>query len=81
MSAQGHEGIIAGGRERILGSPNYVRRAQEIRERIEARYAEELVGASFVKRLALRSRMIREMRKELERLAPRHAFYLSKQHA
>lgn len=48
-----------------------------VREAVEAKYAEELAQAGFLGWLLLRQRMETEIRRELDRLAPRNALYFA----
>lgn len=67
--------FVANGRARILRSKEYRQKEAELRQEVWRKYEEEYAELDLIGRLLLRSRMRREVEEELERLAPRDAFY------
>jgi hypothetical protein len=51
-------------------------RKEEVEETVRARYSERLADAGLLRRLCLSLRIRREIRQELERLAPPDAMFL-----
>lgn len=69
--------FVADGQDRILEDPNAQAELAAAIAAIRARYALALTDASFLRRLVLRSRLKRELREAVERLAPSAALYLA----
>lgn len=64
-------GIVADGRERVVAVE-----LPRIRREVRARYADRRVSSGFWQRLRLRRLIRREIRAELERVAPPSALYV-----
>jgi hypothetical protein len=71
--------IVASGRDNILRSEGYAKRVVEIRREVQQRHAAELAGVSWWKRFMLRAKIEREIRREVENLAPPHALYIKRE--
>ena len=69
--------FVADGRDRILGDPAAQAELAATIAEIKARYAPVLAGASFFRRLVLRSQLNREIGKAIEKYAPSVALYLT----
>jgi len=64
-------GIVADGRERVIALE-----LPRIQREVNARYADRWVSAGFWQRLRLRRLIRREIRAELERVAPPNGLYV-----
>lgn len=71
MSDESGAHFVADGRRRILRDERHC-----IEREIRAKYAEDLASAGWWRRLRIRSRIRREIRAEIERIAPRGAHYV-----
>jgi len=69
------ERFVADGQQRLEASSGYREAHAAVVAAVRARYAEPLAGAGLLRRLALRTRMRREIAEELAKLAPSEAFY------
>ncbi|MHC4251961.1 MAG: hypothetical protein ACYS9X_22815 [Planctomycetota bacterium] len=69
------DGLIVGGRGRLLADEKVRERIAEMARKIERAHAKELARAGLVGRWLVRRRMRRELRREIDRLFPRDAFY------
>lgn len=70
------ERIIAEGYKQLTESKEFRTIRDEVIAAVRARYAEPLAGAGIFQRLALHLRMRREVKRELDKLAPPDALYL-----
>ena len=70
--------IIADGHTRLLHDKAIQKEIARIREDVAAKYSEELSRAGFFGRFIVRHRMRREMREEIDKLAPPDALYLER---
>lgn len=68
--------FVADGRERLMKTEEYRAAREAVIATVRARYTEPLAHAGFLRRLALRLRMQREMAREVAKLAPPEALYL-----
>lgn len=69
------ERFIADGRQRLEESSGCREAHAAAVAAVRARYAEPLARAGFLRRIALRMRMRREIAEEVAKLAPPEAFY------
>lgn len=70
------ERIIAEGYKQLTESKEFRAIRDEVIAAVRARYAEPLASAGIFQRLVLHLRMRREIKRELDRLAPPDALYL-----
>ena len=70
--------IVADGQQRIQKTEEYQRKASEIRTSIKEKYRTEIAQSSFFKRVILSLKMQREIRREIQELAPDRALYLTR---
>ncbi|MDP8950883.1 MAG: hypothetical protein M3N18_01370 [Actinomycetota bacterium] len=76
MRLHRHNLIVTDGRERLLEDPRHGPKEREVREAVTRRYEPELATAGLLGSLILHAKMRREVRQEVEALAPRDALYL-----
>jgi hypothetical protein len=62
--------FVADGERRLRECPEFQARLGELRANVEARYASEMAGADFLRRLILRWRIAAECRREQRKLLP-----------
>jgi hypothetical protein len=68
--------IVADGRDRLRRQAWYQERKREVREAVGRRYEARLAATSGLAWVVLYLRMRREIRRELDALAPRRGSYL-----
>lgn len=71
-----HDGIVADGRESLLGARRYRSKRREVRRAIERDYEPELAAAGHFRRAVVRVRMWWKIRRETDALAPERGLYL-----
>lgn len=76
MRSQKCASIVADGRQRLLDDPRYRLKEREVREAAAKKYELELTTAGSLKRLVVLAKMRREVRREMETLAPKRGLYL-----
>ncbi len=76
MRSQKCAPIVADGRQGLLDDPRYRLKEREVREVVAKKYELELKTAGSLKRLVVLARIRREVRRELETLAPKRGLYL-----
>ncbi len=74
MTAPTKNSIVAGGRGREERE-----HMDRVQAEVRARYAAQLAGAGWLGRLRIRWKIRREIRRELEKLAPRGGLYSNSQ--
>ena len=62
--------IVAGGKSRLLQTPEFQARLRELRESVHARYAVKLSEAGFLRRLILRWQIAVEFRRQRRKIEP-----------
>ena len=67
--------IVADGQERIRSGEQYRLREREIRATVASRYQAELANTHFLRRGIVRLKMWRDVRLELQKLAPDEGLY------
>jgi hypothetical protein len=77
--------IVEDGRNRLYGNKDFrasfQARQQELQASIEAKYADELAAAGWLRRQVLRWRMAAEFRRERRKLVPSEASLFSNRRA
>ncbi|MHC5053421.1 MAG: hypothetical protein ACYTKD_01750 [Planctomycetota bacterium] len=73
------DGLVVGGRGRLLADEKVRERIAETAREIERAHAKELARAGLLRRWLIRRRMRRELGREIDRLFPPEAFYSRKQ--
>jgi hypothetical protein len=68
--------IVADGRDRLRREEWYRKQKREVREAIRRKYEADMAAASSFRRIVVYWRMQRELRRELEALAPERSSYL-----
>lgn len=76
MGPHRHDPIVADGRQRLLKNLRRRSKEREVREAVAKKYESELAMAGPLKRLVVLAKMRREIRREIEALAPERALYL-----
>lgn len=71
--------IVADGQKRIQASEAYQAQAREIRAAVAAKYEAELARAGIFERWLIDYKMEREVRRELQKLAPDQGLYFQVQ--
>jgi hypothetical protein len=72
-----HDPIVADGRDRLLREERYQKREREVREAVRRKYEPELAAASGSwHEVVLYWKMRRELRREMDALAPERGSYL-----
>jgi hypothetical protein len=70
------DGIVEDGRDRLIREERHEERECEVREAVRDKYRPRLAQARGLGWLLAYMRMRRELREELEALAPRRGWYL-----
>ncbi len=68
--------IVADGRQRLRDTEQYRLTEREVREAVASKYEPELATAGSVRYLFLHVKLWREIRREIDALAPERALYL-----
>jgi hypothetical protein len=68
--------IVADGRERLRGEEWYRQKERAVREAVRKEYEPELAEASRYKRWVVRWELWRELRRQMDALAPERGLYL-----
>ncbi len=71
-----YQDIVANGAQRIRTSEEYYLKEAKIRAAAASKYQTELKDANLFQRVIIRFIMWREIRRELEKIAPDYGFYL-----
>jgi len=73
MASNDIEGFVEDGQNRLLKASK--EKIAEIEKRIRARYAEALATAGFMDRMKIEAAIRRELKAEVEKIAPPDALY------
>ena len=78
MNCEKSNDFVPNGRWRVFATEEYQRKHDEVRASVTAKYHDEYAQSHFLKRLLIRMRIEREIKHELEKLAPPDAMYFSR---
>ncbi len=68
--------IVADGPQRIKNSEEYRLKEEQIQAAVASKYQRELKYANLLQRAIIGLKMWREIRRELQKIAPNRGFYL-----
>lgn len=71
--------LVADGKARLLSGDGHQSRLRDLRDAIEAKYADQLAQAGTLQRFVIRHRMAEEFRREKQKIEPsRYSLYSHK---
>jgi len=68
--------IVSDGRDNLLKDPSTKAQIAEIQTRVKAKYEPELSKAGFFRKIIIHCRIEREIKREIEKIAPQRGLYL-----
>ena len=70
------DGIVQGGRNNLLKSPEMQAEIARIRRELEQQYADELAQAGWFRKRLIKRKITKELERRIERMAPKDGLYL-----